>query len=878
MLPKTTVLKDYKIPNYLIDHVDLSIELGEEETLVTAQLSVWKNPKAGETAHHLILEGADQKLLSLKINENALTASQYQLEENFLTLFNVPSQFLLEIKTAIKPQHNESLSGLYQSRHIFCTQCESEGFRRITYFLDRPDILSQYSVRIVADKKKYPILLSNGELVESGDLAEGLHWFKWVDPHPKPCYLFAMVAGNLDFIEDYFKTMSGKNVTLRIFCEPGDREKCRYAMSSLKKAMRWDEEKYGREYDLNIFMIVAVHDFNFGAMENKGLNIFNAKYILADPTTATDLDYSNIDGIVAHEYFHNWSGNRVTCRDWFQICLKEGFTVFRDQEFSADIGSRAVHRINEVQILRESQFPEDAGPLAHSIRPESYIEINNFYTTTVYRKGAEVIRMLHTLLGEVNFRKATDLYFTRHDGQAVTCEDFIIAMEDASGVDLTQFRLWYQQAGTPILYLASKYHEEEAEWHLAVTQACSSAPGQPENSPMQIPLALGLLNSEGQEMTLQLKGEKKGKGGTKVLNITKEEELFIFENIHEKPVPSFLRHFSAPVLMEYQYRNKELAFLMAHDSDAFMRWEASQIYALRILNQLVSASRERKELNLPEDCCEAFKEVLSDDQLDRALMAKIFYLPTEQSIGAKQPVIDIENNHAARRFMHHAFAEKFTQDFLSIYYANSSEKPYEYHASDSAKRSLKNGCLIYLTDLATEEFYALALKQFNQADNMTDKIAALFALNNHSSPVREEMLNSFYHEWQNNPLVMDKWFAVQATSSLPDTLTKVEGLLAHPKFDLKNPNRVYALLVNFSRQNPARFHDVSGRAYQLLADKIIEIDLFNSHVAARLIEPLTQWKRHDERRRELMRAQLERILIVPKISKAVYELASKSCG
>ncbi len=875
---KAKLLKDYKVPSYLVDQVNLYIELGEVETIVTSQLTIRRNPESEKLLDKIVLDGEEQILLSVKINDQVLLSSQYQLDGKSLTILEVPEKFVLEIKTSIKPQENTALSGLYKTNNIFCTQCESEGFRRITYFFDRPDVLSKYTVTIAANKKQYPILLSNGELVDSGELASEMHWFKWVDPHPKPCYLFAMVAGKLDFIEDYFVTRSGRNVTLRIFCELGDREKCIYAMGSLKKAMKWDEEKYGREYDLNLFMIVAVHDFNFGAMENKGLNIFNAKYILAEPKTATDLDYNNIDRVVGHEYFHNWSGNRVTCRDWFQICLKEGFTVFRDQCFVEDISSRAVGRIDEVEMLRETQFPEDAGPLAHPIRPESYIEINNFYTMTVYRKGAEVIRMLHTLLGESVFRQGADLYFERHDGFAATCEDFINAMEASSGMDLAQFRLWYKQAGTPTLYLASKYYEEKNEWHLAVSQVCPPTPDQEEKQPMQIPLAMGLLDISGNDLPLNLGGEKKIDCGTKVLDIRREEELFVFTDIKAKPVPSFLRNFSAPVIMEYQYRDSEFAFLMAHDSDSFVRWDASQNYALRVLNQLIKHLEDDVKLEVSDMFFDAYVSVLENETFDKALIAKMLVFPSENLVASKQTLVDVDRNHSAREFMRREIADRFYQKFLSVYHKNRSNNPYEYSAIDSSERRLKNVCLDYLVQSDKPEAISLCLKQFEEADNMTDKYAALVALNNITCTEREEIFNKFYNEWQNDPLVLDKWFAVQAVSFLPNTIEQIKQLMKRPSFNLKNPNRVYALLGNFSRQNPVCFHDKSGEGYQLLTDKIIEIDEFNPSIASRLLEPLTNWKRYDPIRKNLIQEQLQRILSRSKLSKAVFEIASKSCG
>lgn len=875
-LHKTTYLKDYKPSRYLIDTVDLTIELGEEVTYVTSMLSVRANSKAEKTVNQLYLNGENQKLLSIKLNDTMLHASQYELQEQGLLILDVPAQFTLEIKTEINPKANKELTGLYLSNQIFCTQCESEGFRRITYFIDRPDVLSRYTTTIIADKAKYPVLLSNGNMIDSGDLSDGLHWVKWEDPFLKPCYLFAMVAGNLDFLEDYFQTSSGREVTLRIFCEPGDREQCRYAMGSLKKAMKWDEEQYGREYDLNLFMIVAVHDFNFGAMENEGLNIFNAKYILADPQVATDIDYQNIDMVVGHEYFHNWSGNRVTCRDWFQICLKEGFTVFRDQCFVEDIASKAVHRIDEVEYLQEMQFPEDAGPLAHPIRPESYIEINNFYTTTVYRKGAEVIRMLQTILGKKGFRKGADLYFKRHDGEAVTCEDFIAAMEDANHVSLEQFRLWYRQAGTPTLYLASKYYPDKKEWCLAYSQACPATPSQPEKLAMQIPLNMALFYPDGSHVALQLKNEKEVIEIERVMNIDKEEGVLIFVNVDQKPIPSFLRGFSAPVKLEYQYRDTELAFLMENDSDSYMRFYAAQEYTCRALLALIAQEREGKSLSVSSDYLSAHQAVLDDVVLDQALLSKMIELPSERLFALKQVTIDVDRNHRALVYLRQFLAEQLEENFLQCYQRNCIDGPYQYHVIDSAKRRLKNTALRFLTSLGKKEYFELAYQQYQHADNMTDKLGVLAALNDHACDEREAVLQAFYEYYQDKPLVLDKWFSVQAASALPDTIKTVQALMTHEKFNIQNPNRVYALLVIFAKQNMVCFHDKSGSGYRLLEQAILKIDRFNSHVAARLVEPLTQWRSYDEDRAQLMIDSLNHMLQTDKLSKALFEIVSKS--
>jgi aminopeptidase N len=870
-LPTVKYRKDYELPAYLVDSVDLHIELGEEKAVVTCKSKVRENPDAKVKPEVLILNGQEQVLKTVKVNDELLISTQYKVDSESLTLSNLPATFDLEVQSEIKPQENTELMGLYKSNDLFCTQCEPEGFRKIIYSLDRSDVLSSYTTTIVADKKRYPTLLSNGNLVAKGDLDDGRHWAKWQDPFKKPCYLFAMVAGDLDYIEDHFITCSGRKVILRIFSEKGNQDKCEFSMSSLKKAMRWDEENYGREYDLDIFMIVAVSDFNVGAMENKGLNLFNAKYILAKPETATDVDYGNIDVVVAHEYFHNWSGDRVTCRDWFQLSLKEGFTVFRDQSFSEDIGSAAIARINEVQRMRTEQFSEDAGPLAHPIRPDSYIGIDNFYTRTVYEKGAEVVRMLRILLGAEKFRKGTDLYFDRFDGQAVTCDDFVKAMEDASGVDLSQFRLWYSQAGTPELHIISKYDEKEKTYSLTVKQSCPATPGQSKKSPMQMPLAMGLLNTKGNELSLQLIGdesalEKRECGG--VLNITQPEQTFVFADVCEKPIPSLLRGFSAPVKLYYDYSDAELIFLMEHDFDAFTRWEAGQVYASNIILEKAAA----------DDFIAVLKRILLNKNLDKALIAQMLIMPAEIYLTELVDVVDVDAIHVARENLRQKIARELKEEFMSVYRENSDDKLYKYDVMDVARRSLKNGCLNYLMILGDSKICELCMQQFKQAKNMTDKMAALTALANTDCSERNEALAKFYQDYENDPLVIDKWFMVQAISMLPDTLRQVEKLSKHPAFNIKNPNRVYSLLRAFAGMNQVRFHDITGEGYGLLADQILQIDTLNTKVAARLVDPLTTWKKFDTERQGLMKQQLERMLAHDGLSKDVYEKVSKALG
>lgn len=842
---------DYKPSSHLIDSIDLTVDLHEEITHVTAKMHIRQNPVTEKT-DVLVLNGEKQKLKFVKINDERLLQRQYEVDDESLTLKDLPEEFELEIQSDIKPQENTELMGLYKSGNMFCTQCESEGFRKITYYLDRPDVLSSFTTTIIADKKRYPILLSNGNLIASENIDKNRYLVQWEDPFKKPSYLFAMVAGDLSYIEDYFVTCSGRKITLRIFSEKGNQDKCRFAMQSVKKAMKWDEEKFGREYDLDIFMIVVVGDFNSGAMENKGLNIFNTKYVLADPLTATDEDYARIDEVIAHEYFHNWTGDRVTCRDWFQLSLKEGLTVFRDQSFSEDITSAAVTRIDEVQHLRTLQFPEDAGPLAHPVRPDSYIKIDNFYTMTVYEKGAEVIRMMSVILGKEKFRQGMDLYFDRFDGQAVTCDDFVQAMQDASGADLTQFRLWYSQAGTPELYVTSEYDSAKKQYTLIIKQNIPDTPGQKNKLPMHIPLAVKILDQE------------------KVLNVTQVVQSFVFKNIDQQPVPSLLRGFSAPVKLHYAYSDEELVFLMAHDDDAFARWEAGQVYASKILLEGV-----RHRVTVSDTFMTAFKNILLNKSLDQALIAQMLILPTEIYLGELMPVVKVDEIHVVRENMQRLLAEKFAEEFLQLYHENADDRSYNYNAKDAARRSFRNICLHYLMKLQDDEINKLCARQFNQTDNMTDRLAAFVALASKNCKERAVIIEKFYQTYQGNALVIDKWFAVQSMSTIPSALDEVKTLLKHKDFTLKNPNRARSVFASFAMMNPVVFHDISGDGYKLLADQMLKMDKLNPKVASRLIKPLTGWRKYDDKRQELMQAQLHRILAEKDLSKETYEIVSK---
>lgn len=869
---QTHYLKDYLPADFVINSVHLHVDLQEENTLVKTVLNMKRNPAAHNPSAALVLNGEDMQLLSIHIDGQPLNANQYRVDEQHLTIMAVPDAFILETEVQIQPQNNTRLSGLYKSRTNFCTQCEAHGFRRITYYLDRPDVMSRFTTTITADKQKYPMLLSNGNLIEEKDLGGGRHWVHWQDPSLKPAYLFALVAGDFDILEDEFTTQSGRQVALKMYLERGFRDQGDFALTALKHAMRWDEEAFGREYDLDIYMIVAVSDFNMGAMENKGLNIFNTKYILAKPETATDQDYAAIESVIGHEYFHNWSGNRITCRDWFQITLKEGLTVLRQQLFDAAMTSPAVARIDEVNILRNRQFLEDDGPNAHPVRPEAYIEVNNFYTATVYNKGAEVIRMVRTLLGAELFRQGMDLYFSRHDGQAVTTEDFIQAMADVSHRDFTQFFRWYRQSGTPVLDVQSVYDQQAKRFSLSVTQSCPPTPGQAQKQPFYLPLAIGLIGENGQDLPLQLTGENRPTAGTKILEIQAEKQEFTLVNVPVKPVPSLLRNFSAPVKLNYPYRLEELALLMTHDSDTVARWEAAQRFAIAILMDRINSQPEQP---LPEIWFKTFSQLLSANDLDLHLLARLFTLPSEAYLAQYKTPVAVEKIHQAREFAKQQLATHLEKRFLDRYQRYTDHGPYTYNTEAMGRRSAKNLCLGYLVNTHKAEYAMLALQQFQASNNMTDTMGALWALNNYAGKEREQALAEFYKKWSNQPLVVNKWLALQASSQLPDTLAKVQELLQHSAFSLNNPNNVYNLLGTFAN-NMAQFHAHDGSGYRLIADQVIVIDPKNPQVAARLIEPLTRWQRFDAARQKLMQAELQRVLANPKISPDVYELVTKS--
>ena len=869
--PRTTYLKEYLPPAFLVEKVSLRFELDPASTRVFSQLNIKQNEGSSAADAPLVLYGQALELCSIKIDGISISKDQLELDDESLTIRGLVGEAVIEIETLIHPADNKALEGLYVSSGMFCTQCEAEGFRRITYFPDRPDVMATYKTTIVADKEQYPVLLSNGNCTDQGTLENGQHWVTWEDPFPKPSYLFALVAGDLTCLEDSFVTRSGRKVALKIYVEHENRKKCDHALASLKLAMKWDEDTYGREYDLDIFMIVAVNDFNMGAMENKGLNIFNASCVLASPETATDADYYNIQSIIGHEYFHNWSGNRVTCRDWFQLSLKEGFTVFRDQEFSADLNSRSVKRIADVNVLRNHQFAQDASPMAHPIRPDSYMEISNFYTVTVYNKGAEVVRMIRTLLGAKNFRAGCDLYFDRHDGQAVTTNDFVAAMQDASGIDLSQFKNWYRQAGTPVVQATQAYDKDKQVFTLTLQQNCPDTPGQKDKVPFHIPIEIALLDKHGDSIALA-----GSESNHRLLELKDSSKSFRFEAIDEKPVVSLLRGFSAPVKVHIDRSEEELAFLFANDPDSFNRWDAGQNLMIRVLLQLVDDFQQHKTLTLSDPFIEAFRSTLSNQTIDPALIAQSLTLPSESYLADQCDVVDVDAIHAAREFVQKTLADKLQDALLARYQALVNTAAYSFNATTMANRSLKNLCLAWLMENETTDAKALCLNQLSSANNMTDTLSALASLVQFDWPEKQVQLDLFFDRWKHDPQVVDKWFAIQAGSRLPDTLQRVQTLLSHPAFELTNPNKVRAVIGRFCLGNSVRFHQKDGSGYRLLTDQVVALDKINPQIAARLVSALSRWKRFDADRQQLMQQELGRILSTDGISKDVYEIVSKS--
>ncbi|URW96246.1 aminopeptidase N [Pantoea agglomerans] len=864
--PQIKYRHDYRAPEYTITDIDLTFELDASTTRVTAISQV---KRLGDSQAELRLDGEALTLIALEVDGQAWTA--FREEEGALVISQLPESFTLKIINDIHPDQNTALEGLYKSGEALCTQCEAESFRHITWYLDRPDVLARFTTTIYADGERYPFLLSNGNRIDSGRDEQGRSWVKWQDPFPKPCYLFALVAGDFDVLRDSFTTRSGRDVALEIFVDRGNLDRADWAMTSLKNSMKWDEERFGLEYDLDIFMIVAVDFFNMGAMENKGLNVFNAKYVLAKAETATDKDYLGIEAVIGHEYFHNWTGNRVTCRDWFQLSLKEGLTVFRDQEFSSDLGSRAVNRIDNVRIVRGAQFAEDASPMAHPIRPDQVIEMNNFYTLTVYEKGSEVIRMMHTLLGEENFQKGMKLYFDRHDGSAATCDDFVQAMEDASNVDLSQFRRWYSQSGTPVLTVRDDYNPELEQYTLHVTQHTPATADQKEKLPLHIPLDIELYDGEGKVIPLQNNGHPVHH----VLNVTEEFQTFIFDNVYFQPVPSLLREFSAPVKLDYKWSDAQLTFLMRHARNDFSRWDAAQSLLATYIRLNVARYQQGQHLSLPLHVADAFRAVLLDTDCDPALTALILTLPSENEIAELFDTIDPQAIALVRDALQRTLARELADEFFAIY--NANQQP-EYRVEHDAigQRSLKNICLTYLAFSDAQLADKLVQTQYHQATNMTDALAALSAAVAAQLPCRDALLAAYDERWHQDGLVMDKWFVLQATSPAANVMRNVRQLLNHRSFTMSNPNRVRSLVGAFASANPAAFHAKDGSGYKFLVEMLTDLNTRNPQVAARMVEPLIRLKRYDEGRQAMMRQALEQLLELDKLSGDLYEKITRA--
>ncbi|MGF1758721.1 aminopeptidase N [Photobacterium sagamiensis] len=862
--PTAKYRADYRAPDFTITDIALEFDLHDTETHVVAVSQI---KRLAEADAALVLDGDGLNLVRIEVNGKAW--SDYDEAEASLTLRGLPADFELTIETKINPEANTLLEGLYKSGGGFCTQCEAEGFRRITFYLDRPDVLARFTTKVIADKGEFPYLMSNGNRIDSGVLDNGRHWVQWQDPFPKPSYLFALVAGDFDVLRDNYITMSGRNVELEIFVDKGNLDRADYAMTSLINSMKWDEERFGLEYDLDIYMIVAVDFFNMGAMENKGLNVFNSKYVLANSKTATDTDYQGIEAVIGHEYFHNWTGNRVTCRDWFQLSLKEGLTVFRDQEFSSDLGSRAVNRINNVRIVRGPQFAEDRGPMSHPIRPEKVIEMNNFYTLTVYEKGSEVIRMMHTLLGEDKFQAGMKLYFERHDGTAATCDDFVQAMEDASGIDLTLFRRWYSQSGTPVVRVTTDYNAEQKCYRVTVQQQTAPTAGQEEKLPLHIPLDVELYDSLGNVIELQ----RNGIPVENLLDITENEQVFEFTNVNEKPVLSLLREFSAPVTLEYNYSDQELVFLMVHARNEFARWDAGQILLAKYIRNNVERVQNGEAIDFPASVVDAFRGALLDEKLDPAFIAEMLTLPSENEIAGWYKTVDVDAINIVVGEIEKILATEMEDEFTAIYHSLAQA---EYNTSHEAmaKRALRNCCLGYLA--YTEAGNQLVTAQYNYFDNMTDTMAAMSAANDAELACRESQMADFSDKWTHDGLVMDKWFILQGKNPVENSLENVRQTMTHPAFDLKNPNRTRSLVASFCANNPVRFHAKDGSGYQFLSEILTELNSSNPQVASRLIEPFLKYRQYDAQRQALMRTELEKLAKLDNLAKDLFEKVQKA--
>lgn len=852
-LPKAKYRKDYQEPEFTITDVDLTFNLHPTETRVT---SVLKVVRQGDHAKPLVLDGEQLTLLSLKVDGEEVAEDAYQCNEHSLTLNTSLKSFTLEIENSVNPTANEALEGLYLAENTFCTQCEAEGFRRITYYPDRPDVLAKFTTTIIADKAEFPYLLSNGNRIKQLDLDNGKHMATWQDPFPKPCYLFALVAGNFDVLRDEFTTREGRTVDLELFVDKGNLDRADHAMLSLKNAMKWDEERFDLVYDLDIYMIVAVDFFNMGAMENKGLNVFNAKYVLANPATATDQDFLNVESVIGHEYFHNWTGNRVTCRDWFQLSLKEGLTVFRDQEFSSDLGSRAVNRIQDVRVIRSHQFAEDAGPMTHPIRPDKVVQMNNFYTVTVYNKGAEVIRMIHTLLGESGFQKGMKLYFERHDGKAVTCEDFVQAMEDANGEDFSRFRHWYSQAGTPVVTAEQSYDKDAKQLTLVLKQETASTPGQEQKAPFHIPVKWSAYSEQGEELSLS---------DNELLHLKESETTFTFDNVAEKPILSLFDNFSAPVKVKRTISDDELRVLLAHSKDDFSRWDAAQSLFTRMIEKGIN---DHSAIELSAQTIDACRNLLQANT-DPALKALALTLPSASTIADNYETIPVEAINTQLKSLKTQLAVALENDFSQLLSACKSEKAYQLVGDEIAKRQLKQVCLSYLAelgDIATDKL----TQQFDRADNLTDQLGAMQAGVWANHPAAESLLNKFEQQWRGEKLVMDKWFSTQALANNDATVERVKDLMTHPDFSLKNPNRVYSLLAAFT-QNQPQFHKADGAGYELIGSVIQQLNTSNPQVASRLLSAFVSWRRYDESRQQLMRDQLESLRQLPNLASDLFE-------
>ncbi len=873
--PKAIYLKDYQPPTFLISQVHLRFELFPDKTIVHSELQITANQQASGDKSLLELHGEQLTLKKVVLNEKELSIDEYSVGAESLSIPNVPAQFMLQTEVEIDPANNTALEGLYLSSGNYCTQCEAEGFRKITYYLDRPDVMAIFTVRIEADKERIPVMLSNGNRVATGELADGRHFAEWNDPYPKPSYLFALVAGDLACCSDSYTTTSGRHVSLEIYTEAHNADKCDHAIASLKKAMQWDEDTYGLEYDLDTYMIVAVDDFNMGAMENKGLNVFNSKCVLASPETATDADYMSIEAVIAHEYFHNWTGNRVTCRDWFQLSLKEGLTVFRDQEFTSDVTSRAVKRIQDVRYLRTHQFAEDGSPMAHPIRPDSYVEINNFYTLTVYEKGAEVVRMYQTLFGKEGFKKGMQRYFEKHDGQAVTTDDFAAAMAEANNFELGRFLNWYSQSGTPGVNVKSEWSRDNEEYTLTFEQQLPTNQNQSDPLPYLIPIKVSLMNRQGGCVPLMLSGES-GSQDTVTLHITEKTQQFTFTNVKELPTPSLLQNFSAPVKLSYEYSNDDFSFLMANDIDAFNRWDAGQRFATEWLLDAVIAVKTETALPDAINYIQALEVVLKDTHLDSAFKAEMMVLPQETYLADFMQPIDVDAIYEARKRLQLLIASSLEDLLFETFEKNRVSGNYDYNAEEMGKRRLASVCLMYLNHLNNDRYIDACRTQFESANNMTDSMAALEAVNDLDHPYRDLAINEFATRWDSDALVMDKWFSLQARSRRPNVLETIKSLIDHPRFSIKNPNKVRALIAVFAMANPTAFHNKDGSGYEFLTDKIIELNALNPQVASRLVKPLIDWKKYDSNRQAKMKQCLQKIKAVPDLSRDVFEIVDRS--